>query len=247
MLANWIFNLLARRDRLISTFGSILRKCTIMRLSDYIGKYWAGAEVMYGVIIAMSFTSVLRGQQSILELAIYTTITAALFCCIAWGIADGLFYSWERRYIIRQENKIIQFSQSAQETESAVSLIGEQLDDTILRNISEDNRNQLYQKLTEYLSKVDVKESVSWRQTLTIVGGTFLLSTGAGLIVVLPFLMMGNVEHALYVSNMLGIFLLFGAGYFRSLERTFIAKIASAFGSAFIGIIITVATIVLGG
>ena len=218
-----------------------------MRLSDFIGKYWAGAEVMYGVIIAMSFTSVLRSQQSIPESVLNTTVAAALSCCIAWGIADGLFYNWERRYITNQENKIIQFSKSAQENESAISFIGNQLDDTILRTINEDDRHQLYQRLVEYLSKVDVKESRSWQQILIIIGGTFLLSTGAGLIVVIPFRLIDNVEQALYVSNMLGILLLFIVGYFRSLERTFISKITVAFASAFIGIIITITTIVLGG
>jgi VIT1/CCC1 family predicted Fe2+/Mn2+ transporter len=218
-----------------------------MRLSDYIGKYWAGAEVMYGVIIAMSFTSVLRGQESVLEQLVYTTITTALLCCIAWGIADGLFYSWERRFIIRQENEIIQFSKSAQENESAITLIGNQLDDTILRNIHADNRHQLYQRLVEYLSKVDVKESLTGRDTFIIVGGTFLRSAGAGLIIIIPFLIIDNIERALDISNLFGILLLFIVGYFRSLERTFFSKIISAFGSAFIGIIITIVTVVMGG
>jgi hypothetical protein len=38
-----------------------------------------------------------------------TVVYSALFCCIAWGIADGLFYAWERRYNIRTENKIIEY------------------------------------------------------------------------------------------------------------------------------------------
>jgi len=38
-----------------------------MGLADDIGMYWAGAEVMYGVILAMTCASVLRGYPIVLE------------------------------------------------------------------------------------------------------------------------------------------------------------------------------------
>jgi VIT1/CCC1 family predicted Fe2+/Mn2+ transporter len=218
-----------------------------MGLADYIGKYWAGAEVIYGVIIAMTFTSILRGYPAVFEIVLQKTIFAALFCCIAWGIADGLFYLWERNYIIRRENRIIQLSKSAQQKESALSLIGEQLDDTILRNIPKENRFLLYDKLSQFLSSADNREKVSPREAITIVCGTFLLSAGAGLIVVSPFYVIGNVEQALKISNFAGILLLFGVGYFRALDSNFFSRVIYGFGSSLIGIIIAGITIVLGG
>jgi hypothetical protein len=57
-----------------------------MGLTDYIGKYWAGAEVIYAVIIAMTFTSVLRGYVAIPKGAYFNIVYSALFCCIAWGL-----------------------------------------------------------------------------------------------------------------------------------------------------------------
>jgi VIT1/CCC1 family predicted Fe2+/Mn2+ transporter len=218
-----------------------------MALADYIGRYWAGAEVMYGVIIAMTFTSVLRGYPAVFEFILYKTIFAALLCCIAWGIADGLFYFWERSYIIRQENKIIQFSKSAQQNESAISLIGEQLDDTILRNIPKENRLQLYDKLMQYLSNLDKREKLSSRDALTILFGTFIRSAAAGVIVVSPFFVISNVQQALKISNLVGIVLLFGVGYFRALDRNFFSKVMFGFGSSLIGIVIAGITVVLGG
>jgi VIT1/CCC1 family predicted Fe2+/Mn2+ transporter len=218
-----------------------------MDLADYIGRYWAGAEVMYGVIIAMTFTSMLRGYPVVLGLVINKTITAALLCCIAWGIADGVFYVWERRYMIRRENRIIRSSKSDKEHESALSLIGEELDDTILRTIPRENRLHLYDKLTEYLSGVDCREKLSSHDAITIILGTFILSAGAGLIVVAPFFVVHNVQHALVVSNLSGIILLFGVGYFRALDRNFFSKVIIGFGSSLIGIVIAVITVVLGG
>jgi VIT1/CCC1 family predicted Fe2+/Mn2+ transporter len=218
-----------------------------MALADYIGKYWAGAEVMYGVIIAMTFTSVVRGYPIVFDVILNKIITAALMCCAAWGIADGLFYVWERNYIINQENRIIQFSKSAPQNESAVSLIGDQLDDSILRNIPRDTRHQLYEKLTQFLSTVDRREKLTLHEAIIIILGTFIRSAAAGVIVVTPFFIVNNVENALKVSNLLGIFLLFCVGYFRSMDKNVFSKVMFGLGSSLIGMIIVVITIVLGG
>ncbi|MCE5298798.1 MAG: hypothetical protein MUE45_01585 [Methanoregulaceae archaeon] len=217
------------------------------RLADYIGKFWTGAEVMYGVIIAMTFTSILRGSPAVLEIAFNKVILAALFCCIAWGIADGLFYVWERNYIIRRENKVIEFSKSPRQNESALSLIGEQLDDTILRNIPKENRLQLYEKLIQFLSGVEAKEYITPLQAVTIALGTFLLSAGAGLFVVFPFFIIPDVQKALIVSNLSGIFLLFGVGYLRAFDRDLFSKVLFGLGSSMVGIIIAAITVIFGG
>jgi hypothetical protein len=42
-----------------------------MALADYIGQVLGGAEVIYGVIIAMTFTSVLRETPFALNTAMY--------------------------------------------------------------------------------------------------------------------------------------------------------------------------------
>ena len=69
-----------------------------MHLSNYIGKYWTGAEVIYAVTIAMTFTSFLRTYIAMPVGSYFPIIYSALFCCIAWGIADGAFYIWKRNY-----------------------------------------------------------------------------------------------------------------------------------------------------
>lgn len=218
-----------------------------MSLVDYIGRYWAGAEIIYGVIIAMTFTSVARETPEFLDAVIYHAALTALLCCIAWGIADGLFYSWERNYIVRQENRILRLSRSAEGRESAVPLIGEQLDDTILRTIPEAERQTLYRDLVRYLAGVTASEEMTLRDSLAITGGTFIRSAGAGLMVVTPFFLIDNNRMALAASNLLGILLLFGVGYMRSLDRRPLPRIAYGFGTSLLGIIIAGITVVLGG
>ena len=217
-----------------------------MALADFIGRYWAGAETIYGVIIAMTFTSVLRGYPRVLDLVLARTIYAALFSCIAWGLADGLFYFWERSYLIRQENRIIELSKSA-ETGPAVALVGEQLDDTILRNIPGEERLQLYQKLVLFLSGVNTRRQLTAIDGSIIVLGTLIRSAAAGAIVVTPLFLVPDAELGLRISNLLGVLLLFGVGYVRALNRDLPSRIANGVGASLIGIVIAVITIALGG
>ena len=218
-----------------------------MNLADYIGRYWAGAEAIYAVIIAMTFTSVLRSYAAIDEAAYWEIIYPALFCCIAWGIADGLFYAWERRYNIRMENKIIDLSRPGQDRDEAMHLIREQLDDTILRNINYEKRTELYWNLMNHLDEVGAKRTPSRWDALAIISATFAISTAAGLAVVAPFFLVENLKTALDISNMLGICLLFIIGYHRAYEKSASARMMMGFGTAVIGIVIAAVAILLGG
>ena len=218
-----------------------------MSLADYIGKYWAGAQAIYSVIIAMTFTSVLRNYLAIPEEANFNVVSSALFCCIAWGIADGSFYAWERRYNLRLENEIIDISKSDQRKDSAIPLIMEQLDDTILRNINDETRIELYRNLVRHLATNGVKTRIAPRDALYIMAGTLFVSTVSGLIVVIPFFLVDNLRFALDISNCSGVFLLFIIGYYGTHERNLSDKVISGLGTAIIGIIITVITILLGG
>ena len=218
-----------------------------MSLADYIGKYWAGAEVIYGVIIVMTFTSILRTDPASIGQHIGRTILAAISCCAAWGLADGLFYTWERGYLLRRENTIIRYSKSPGQQGSAVSLVGEQLDDTILRNVPRDHRLQLYEKLVGFLAGVEGGGRMSAGEGLVIIAGTCMMSLGAGLFIVIPFFLVPDVELALRVSNLAGILLLFGVGYSRARDREPLPRLASGLGTSLIGIVIAGITIVLGG
>lgn len=218
-----------------------------MKLSAYIGKYWVGAEVIYAVIIAMSFTSILRTYIAVPGAAYLPIVYSALFCCIAWGIADGSFYVWERRYNIRMENRIVELSGSEQGRNDAIRLIKEQLDDTILSNIPKERKRELYRDLMLSLAAAGKKETVSARDAFSIILGTLLISTTAGLTVVIPFFLTEDLNLSLNVSNWLGIALLFVIGCYRAQETELHRMLKSGFSTAVIGILIASVTVMLGG
>ena len=86
-------------------------------------------------------------------------------------------------------------------------------DDSILRNLPQEKRAQLYEQLSEFLAGSVDRETVSPREAATILLGTFLRSAVAGLVIVAPFFLIEDVGQALTVSNLLGILLLFVVGY----------------------------------
>ncbi|OPY21195.1 MAG: VIT family protein [Methanomethylovorans sp. PtaU1.Bin093] len=218
-----------------------------MHLSSYIGKYWTGAEVIYAVIIAMTFTSVLRTYIAIPGGSYFPMIYSALLCCIAWGIADGSFYIWERNHNLGIENDIIDICKSDRKGKAALPLISEQLENTIISNISEEKRLELYRDLILHLAATGKKETVSTRDALYMILGTSLISTASGVIVVLPFFLSDKLIHALAMSNLLGILLLFITGYYRTYEKDLYGKVRSGFGTTVIGMSIAAITILLGG
>lgn len=217
-----------------------------MGLADYIGTYWAGAEILYGAIIAISFTSALREYPDVSVSVSQNVAVAALLCTIAWGLADGFFYLWERNYIVGQENRVIASSRSPARRDEAVALLGEQLDDSILRNLADGRRAELYAGLLSDLGVAD-KAAVTRGEAFEIVLGTLARSAAAGLVIVAPFFFVGDPARALLVSNLLGIVLLFAVGYSRAHERDVLSRAVGGAGTAMIGVVIAAITIALGG
>jgi hypothetical protein len=205
---------------------------------------------MYGVIIVMTFTSTLRSASLDTQEVYSTIVFAALFSCIAWGLADGVFYAWEDVYNARTRNTMIEDSKSENTKSLADSMIEEELDDTIIGTIEEADRKKVYENIRKYLARPSVKKTKkSFLKTLPpYLLGTSLLSVGSGILVLSPFFVFqNNVRLALNISNILGIVTLFAIGFFRTPEDRIYQKIASGVISAILGGIIALTTIALGG
>lgn len=127
-----------------------------------------------------------------------------------------------------------------------MALLGEQLDDSILRNLADGRRAELYAGLLSDLGVAD-KAAVTRGEAFEIVLGTLARSAAAGLVIVAPFFIIGDPARALLVSNLLGIVLLFAVGYFRAHERDVLSRAVGGAGTAMIGVVIAAITIALGG
>jgi len=111
-----------------------------MGLSDYLGRFWYSSEPMFGVIMVICFTSILRTNAVFAEEALWRVVNAALACCIAWGLVDGIFYAWELHYDRRKIETLASLSKLPDGVESARSLLEEDLKGTVIGSL--DDRDQ---------------------------------------------------------------------------------------------------------
>jgi hypothetical protein len=217
-----------------------------MGLAEYLGRFWYSSEPMFGVIMVVCFTSVLRAFPDAPEKAVDTILLSALFCCIAWGLVDGIFYAWEAHYELDKKKKLQALVQAPTDPEKGRELVEDDLGDTIVDLMDEKDKEQIYQIIEKNASGVDLGK-VSMREDVITVLIAFGLVVGSSIIVILPFLLFSPVMTALVISNITGILLLFIMGYWREEDKRITKKLMTGGLTAFVALIITLVTVALGG
>jgi uncharacterized membrane protein len=217
-----------------------------MGLADYLGRFWYSSEPMFGVIMVVCFTSVLRAFPNLAETILGTVLLSALFCCIAWGLVDGIFYAWEAHYELDKKKKLQARVQAPNDPKKGRELVEDDLGDTIVALMDEKDQEQIHQIIEKNISGVDLGR-VSIKEDIVTVLIAFGLVVGSSIIVILPFLLFSPVMTALKISNVTGIFLLFFMGYWREEDKRITKKLITGGFTALVALIITIVTIVLGG
>ena len=217
-----------------------------MGLADYLGRFWYSSEPMFGVIMVVCFTSILRAYPIIAEKVIGTVLLSALFCCVAWGLVDGIFYAWEAHYELDRKRKLLALVQAPNDPKEARELVEDDLGDTIVDLMDEKDKEQIYQIVEKNVSGIDLGR-VSIKEDIVTVLIAFGLVVGSSIIVMLPFLLFSPVMTALTISNITGIFLLFVMGFWREEDKRITKKLITGGLTALVALIITIVTIVLGG
>ena len=217
-----------------------------MGLSDYLGRFWYSSEPMFGVIMVLCFTSLLRTYPRVADEILGHVLLAALMCCIAWGIVDGVFYAWEAHDELHRKKELQEKIRASAGAAAVHAGMEDHFSDTLVADLGERDQEQVYRIVGENLPAIALGQ-VSLREDAITILITFGLVVGSSLVVMLPFLLVRPVFTALAVSNLSAIFLLFLMGFWREEERGSGKKIANCIAAAVIGLIITVMTVLLGG
>ena len=217
-----------------------------MGFSDYLGRFWYTSEPMFGVIMVVCFTSMLRTFPVLAEENLGKVLVSALFCCIAWGIVDGVFYAWEARYELKKKKRLQVHFQTSADVQKARELVEDDLKDTIVDFMDKDDQEKIFQIINKSARKIDLGH-VSLKEDIITVLITFVLVVGSSVLVMLPFLIVSPVMIALKISNVVGILLLFFMGYWRQEDKRISKKLITGCVTAFVAFIVSVVTIILGG
>ena len=213
-------------------------------------KNWAGldppdrlSEVLFGLIMVLTFTGTISasttGRQEVDEL-----LWAALGCNFAWGLVDGIMYLMDT--VISRSHDILQIKRirQAKSIQESREIIKDNINPFMADIVNEEDIDKWGRKLKE-LPEPDFKSSLTFKDFL-IGGQIFLLVFTSTFPVALPFIFISDVIIALRVSNMIGLVLLFAAGY--SLAKySGLKPLQTAMIYTLLGMILVSITLLLGG
>jgi VIT1/CCC1 family predicted Fe2+/Mn2+ transporter len=199
------------------------------------------SEVMFGVLMAMSFTGSLSVASSG-SAEVRTMVSAALGCNLAWGLTDAVMYLVGETTERHRKVALLQHLQATQDPQEAHRLIAAELPE----RLADGANPEVLEALRRRLLALSVPRWVlSWRDAGAALA-VFLLVVLSTFPVVLPFLVVHDMELALHLSQGLALATLIAGG-------AALGKYAGGsplwygLGLGTIGVGLIVAILVLGG
>jgi hypothetical protein len=225
-----------------------------LKPSEYFGRFWFAAEPIFGVVMTMVFLSILRNQALyaypvLLDKVTGMVILAAITCCIAWGIVDGIFYAWENHSLAAKKNMAVSYLKNRQK-EKTLEIIEENLDDSFVSTLDDNRKREVYDMVLGTFSGTETKERVPVKDDLITILLDMCLNLGACIIIVLPMILFQNylsIVQLLNLSVVIAIVLLFIIGAWTETRKGLRLKVRKGGLYAVLGVIITVLTYLLGG
>lgn len=200
------------------------------------------SEVIFGLLMAMTFTGTISVVTTDQE-AERVMMIAALGCNLAWGLADAAMYLL-RVLIERSRNRTLLASlRGGVDATTGQSLIADALPPRIASAAGADGLEMLRQRLLEApaasaprLGADDFKGAF----------GVFLLVVLSTFPLVVPFMVLDQTILAVRVSNLVGVGMLFVAGWILA-RYAGVRPLLGAITLAIAGSLLIVAIIALGG
>jgi hypothetical protein len=228
-----------------------------MALSDYFGRFWFAAEPIFGVVMTLCFLGILSNPALndypiIADKLAVMVIGAALSCCIAWGIVDGIFYAWENHAVAARKNLTMTYAKGKEQRNESLKMVEEDLEDTYVDLLNEDEKKSIYDKVVTSLAKAESKEKTSYKDDAITIFLDFCLNAGACLVIILPLILLRNVstlglDVLVHVGMIIAILLLFFIGMWTETRKGLKIKVRKGIMYAILGVIITILTWILGG
>jgi hypothetical protein len=201
------------------------------------------SEVLFGLIMAMTFTTALiatsAGQKDVKVM-----LAAAIGCNLAWGLIDAIMYLLNTLGDRGALHRIWRQSRSAEDPVKAGKLLAEALPDGLVPLLPAGALEEAAVRLRDYPGphKVPRLRPEDWRGAF----GVFLLVVLATMPVVLPFVFLDTPTTALRVSNLIGVLMLAGIGHAFGQIAGY-RPMVTAGAMVLIGLALTAIALALGG
>ncbi len=203
-------------------------------------------EQIYGLVMVLatiSTVSVVIGLDTISRDVLTFT---ALGVNLTWGIADMVIYMVIERYDISRRHRLTDIIRAGQMGEGTMNLIEREMERTIVGELDPADRQRICQDIM--VSGSRASEDPGHHGRALILGGIsyFIITLVPAIVVVLPLLLIEPLELAVRISSLLAAALLFLTGYMWA-PLAGMGRLSTGLILLMVGIIITLATLLMGG
>jgi hypothetical protein len=206
---------------------------------DPIDRY---AEIIFGLVMALTFTGTLRVAESGRE-QVGEMLIAALGCNLAWGVVDGVMYV-VTSFVDRARRLAVIEDIRAASPEAAGGLVLAALPETVAAFTDPAEAERLAVRLRAAPAP-GLRRGITWEDLRGALAAC-LLTILATLPPAIPFLLVDDVRRALALSNGVAVAAMFLAGW--GLGRsTGVRPWALGLAMVFVGAGLVGVTIALGG
>lgn len=178
---------------------------TRKRLLDPIER---SSEVLFGLIMVLTFTGSLRAS-GLDQDSVNSMLVGALGCNLAWGIIDSVFYLMATLSQRGHNLMLLREVQNAN-PERGRALINDAMSEDLAAVLTDAEVESVRARLLQ-LPRKHIRAHLLGSDYLAA-AGVFLLVFLATLPVVLPFVFMRDTQHALRISNLIAVIMLFVTG-----------------------------------
>lgn len=196
------------------TWGQSMTSSPIGRITNIIDPGDALGEVLFGLIMALTFTV---GSRLVFEdegLDVHELIVATIGCNVAWGIIDAVLFILGTTFYKSRRLRLFRQIKAARSEATALEMLAKEFPiEEAPFSAKAGDADTLYRSLLTLASRADpVKVSLSKGDLCAAIAVFFLVSI-TSIPAVTPFLFIDNAHFALRVSNLFLIMLLFVTGY----------------------------------
>jgi len=201
------------------------------------------AEVLFGLIMVLTFTSSISAAESGRE-DVRTMLIGALGCNLAWGLVDAIMYLLNTLGLRGRGVVILRRLRRSSKPEEARRMIGDALPPVVAQVIRDEELDTLQNRL---VALPEPPERAGFtRQDFLGALGIFLLVFLSTFPVVIPFFFVKEAHLALRLSNAVAIAMLFLGGFSLAKYSGFVPW-RTGLVMVVIGLALVAITIALGG
>lgn len=216
-----------------------------MRIFDYLEPAESLGEIIFGLIMVLSFT--LGARLFAPEGSAHELLLAAIGCNLAWGVIDGVLYVMNAMFERGRRARIVDALKKTSTDAGALDVIRRVMEPPLASVTTDEGRGRLYRDILDYVRRTPMESAHIHRDDLLGAVAVFLLVFGTAIPAALPFLFVrGDPWIALRVSNLLLIGCLFFTGYFWA-RHTNVPPVRAGLGITLVGVTLVTVAIALGG